>query len=132
MRLCNNCGAASHKHRRCTRCDRAYYCNAACQMQDWQAVHKARCVPLFDDGVRAHLEAATVALNKIKSAVLPEVDASLTEVRESAIKGAGRGLFAAKDIPADTVVAIMPVDGATSVMADGASFTVGDVFVRYM
>ena len=43
-RKCLKRNCHNDAHRRCSRCNEAYYCGSVCQKADWKAVHKHKCV----------------------------------------------------------------------------------------
>ena len=46
VEICGSCGRAGTDLLRCSRCQAVYYCNAACQRDDWRRVHKRLCPQL--------------------------------------------------------------------------------------
>lgn len=48
--VCAACGASAARMKHCARCSRVYYCDAACQLQDWRAGHKQACSQLRASG----------------------------------------------------------------------------------
>jgi hypothetical protein len=84
---CANCHKIFQNPSNCSRCKLVYYCSHSCQKKDWSAAHKKKCPQIV----------------KLKG---------FTENRKSI--GKGQGLFATKDIPVNTTVAmfvLVPMTG---------------------